>query len=79
VARDLAGGADHRPGLDLDEGADAGMGAYAASIEVREGPDGHVLAELNVPDQAVRGVVRGAIGQASADATEVTRNRRKDS
>src|SRR5262245_6045568 len=81
MARDLAGRADHGPGLDLDESPDPGVVADPAAVEVRERPDRHVLAELDVDDQAMRGFVGGPIGQVPQDATEVTkmrRNRGKD-
>src|SRR5207342_1676817 len=57
VALDLAGAADAGAALDLDEGADAGAGADLAAVEVGEGVDGDVLAEGDVVEQAMRGLV----------------------
>src|SRR5581483_10200318 len=58
VARDLAAGAHGRTTLDLDERPDARPVPDAAAVQVHEGEDDDVLAELDVVDEPVRRLVR---------------------
>lgn len=59
VTLDLAVRAHDGSPLDLDEGADAGIVADSAAVEVRERMDDDVLAEFHVVDQAMWRVVGG--------------------
>src|SRR5205807_2846714 len=76
VAGDLAERSDDGSRLDLHEGADARVIADAAPVEVREGPDRDVLAELHLADEAERRVVCRLGGQIWPDATQFSRARR---
>ena len=62
VALDLAARAHDRSGLNLDERPDARLVADAAAVQVREGLDDHPVAELDVGDEAMGRLVRGAGG-----------------
>src|SRR5207249_5034567 len=68
-AGDLAGRADPRSALDLDERPHARVVADTAAVEVRERPDGYVFAEFHVGDEAMRGVIGGS-SRHGGDATQ---------
>ena len=71
VALHLAALADHRAALDLDERADLSPVADRAAVEVREGPDDHVVAE-----RRRRRCSRYGASFAGASATEERLHRR---
>src|SRR6266550_905089 len=57
----LAPGADHGAALDLHEWTDTRLVTDSAAIEIRERLHDHALAEVDVLDQAMWGVVRGLV------------------
>src|SRR3954449_11050308 len=73
MALDLAAGADYRAPLDLDEGSDPRVVPDLAPVEIRERPDGDVLAEVDVGDLPKGSLVCRCPGHGCEDGTHATR------
>src|SRR5262249_58179653 len=70
----LAVGADDRAALHLDERPDPRVVADPTAVEIREGVDDDVLAEVDVVDLSIRGFVDRAVSHAGR--TRRSRRRR---